>query len=283
MLSIGAFARRASVSVKTLRFYQKVGVFHPVHVDPRSGYRYYEAEQLDTLRELRLLRELGCGIAELRSWMNLHGESAAQRMGVLLRLRLQLQQQLTCDRQRLRCVDRWIRDTNSTSRSLEAVIPAEKSIPSIPALTIRDRVRAGDPTVYKMFEAAERAAARQKARAAKQPFLLLHDGDYQSPSRDIEVCIPVHPASLRAVSGRVVEGAQRVACTEFVGSYDHAPAAYTTILGWMKITGARAAGPLREAYLRFGADQRGYRLPSRFLARSIGEYRTELQVPIVGT
>ena len=39
------------------------------------------------------------------------------------------------------------------------------------------------------------------------------------------------------------------------------------------------AGPLREAYVRFGADQRGYQLPKRFIASTVAEYRTELQLP----
>jgi hypothetical protein len=217
----------------------------------------------------------------LRSWVDLRGESADRRTALLLQLRNRLQQQLISGRERLRLVDRWVQDIHRASGFLQSGTPAERTIPSIPALTIRDRVRAGDPTIYTMFEAAERAAARQQARVAKQPFLLLHNGEYRSKNLDVEVCIPVHPGALCAVSGRIVEGARRAACLEFVGSYDQAPTAYKTILSWMQITGARAVGPLRETYLRFGADQQGYRLPKRFVACSIGEYRTELQLPIV--
>ena len=281
MLSIGAFARRASVSVKTLRFYHKMNVLLPVRVDPRSGYRYYDIGQLKTLRELRLLRELGCSVAELRLWFDLRKETAGQRMALLLQLRERLEQQLASDRERLRRVNEWVRDVSGMSRCLPGLV--ERTIPSLPALTIRDRVRTGTPTVYKMFEAAERAAARQHARAAREPFLLLHDSDYEINNSDVEVCIPVHPESLCAVSGRVVEGARRAACVEFVGNYDQAPTTHQAILSWMQITGTRAAGPLREAYLRFGADEHGYRLPKRFIARSVREYRTELQLPIVGS
>lgn len=282
MLSIGAFARRASVSVKTLRYYDHVGVFRPARVDPASGYRYYEIDQLTTLRELRLLRELGSSVADLRAWVELRGESAG-RLALLLSLRKRLQLRLSCERKRLWCVDRWIQDVASTSKSPEGITPTVRAIPSIPALTIRDRVCAIDPAVYKMFEAAERAVAQQQARVARRPFLLLHDGDYRSKNADVEVCIPVDPASLSAVSGRVVEGARRAACLGFAGSYARAPAAYKTIRNWLQVTGARPAGPLREAYLRFGADQRGYRLPKNFIARSVGEYQTELQLPIVDT
>jgi len=51
---------------------------------------------------------------------------------------------------------------------------------------------------------------------------------------------------------------------------------------WIRITGARAAGPLRETYIRFGADQRGYRLPPAWLAAQEADFLTELQIPTAG-
>jgi hypothetical protein len=38
----------------------------------------------------------------------------------------------------------------------------------------------------------------------------------------------------------------------------------------------------KPPYLRFGADQQGYRLPRHIVAHSVDEYRTELQIPIAG-
>jgi hypothetical protein len=48
----------------------------------------------------------------------------------------------------------------------------------------------------------------------------------------------------------------------------------------LRITGLRADGPLRESYIRFGADQRGYQSPARFLAKSEADFKTELQQPV---
>jgi hypothetical protein len=42
----------------------------------------------------------------------------------------------------------------------------------------------------------------------------------------------------------------------------------------------RLAGPIREVYLRFGADQRGYALDPKFLTDDVRQYRTELQIPV---
>lgn len=48
MLKIGEFSKLSMLTVKALRFYEKEGLLIPAEVDPWSGYRYYEMEQLET-------------------------------------------------------------------------------------------------------------------------------------------------------------------------------------------------------------------------------------------
>lgn len=275
MLKIGTFARRASVSIKTLRFYDRVGVFRPVHVSPSSGYRYYDVSQLDTLRELRLLRQLGLSIADLRCWVDSKAHEA--RLALLQNLREQVQRRLTSEQTRLRELDRWIAQGSVNG------VPTVRSIPPIPALTLREKILQGSPAVYRMFEALERRVARQSARAVRRPFLLVHNGGYRDKSLEVEACVPVLPESLTTLGGRIVDGAPRAASLEFSGAYDRAPASYVAIEKWIGSRRVRAVGPLRETYLRFGADQRGYQLPRQFLAHSATDYRTVLQVPIAGS
>ncbi|MBV8743236.1 MAG: MerR family transcriptional regulator [Sinobacteraceae bacterium] len=277
-LKIGAFASQAAVSIKTLRFYDRAGVFRPAYVDARSGYRYYELGQLAALRELRLLRALGCSVSDLRSWVQACDDPDS-RTAILHGLREFIGCRLRSDRQRLQRLDHWIEELTSANASFGRDALRERTIPSIAAYTLRDRVRVAEPAVYRMFEAAERTVARQHARAARPPFLLLHHERYRDTYADVEVCVPVHTASMTAVGGRTVEGMRRAACLGFSGSYAGAAAAYQTIRRWMRNSGVRTNGPLRETYLRFGADQRGYKLPRHFIASTSAAYRTELQVP----
>ncbi len=51
----------------------------------------------------------------------------------------------------------------------------------------------------------------------------------------------------------------------------------------MRSSGLRAAGPVREVYLRYGADQCGYTIPAGQLARATAGYLTELQIPIAAS
>ena len=276
LLRIGEFARRASVSVKTLRFYDAAGVFRPARIDARSGYRYYASAQLASFTELRELRSLGCSVAGLRTWAALPQDSP-ERVQVLLYLRERLRAQLAADLVRERRVNAWARRL-----ALDAAAgPRERAIPALAALTVRERVRSIAPAVYQMFEATERLVARQGARAFKSPFLLFHDGDFRDRNADVEVCVPIDPSAMTALGARWVAGAPRAACVSFSGSYASARTAYAAIKGWLSLKGARPAGPLRETYVRFGAVQLGYTLPSRMLAQKVADYRTVMQVPIV--
>jgi len=57
-VTIGEFARRSGLSLKALRLYDARGLLEPVRVDPDSGYRYYDPDQLDRARTISLLRRL---------------------------------------------------------------------------------------------------------------------------------------------------------------------------------------------------------------------------------
>ena len=49
LLSIGEVANLKGVSVKALRYYERVGVLRPAYVNPETGYRYYTMCQMGEL------------------------------------------------------------------------------------------------------------------------------------------------------------------------------------------------------------------------------------------
>jgi effector-binding domain-containing protein len=71
-----------------------------------------------------------------------------------------------------------------------------------------------------------------------------------------------------------------MACVAFHGSYDGIHAAGQALLNWIAANGFAIAGASREVYLRFGAQQDGYRLPAAYLAQTASDFVTELQIPV---
>jgi DNA-binding transcriptional MerR regulator len=66
LIPIGRLGRLAGLSIGALRHYDELGLLHPADVDRFTGYRRYRAEQLETTRTIRRLRDLEVSIDEIR-------------------------------------------------------------------------------------------------------------------------------------------------------------------------------------------------------------------------
>ncbi len=69
LFSIGEVARYQKISKQTLIFYDKIGLFCPVYVDPDNGYRYYNASQLDELDTILIMKKIGFSLNDIREHM----------------------------------------------------------------------------------------------------------------------------------------------------------------------------------------------------------------------
>jgi DNA-binding transcriptional MerR regulator len=109
MLGIGEFARLGQVSPRTLRHYGDVGVLTPSHVDPATGYRYYELRQLSDLRRVLALRELGIGLEQIRELVTADANVSVEQMRGMLRLRqAEIAAEITEHQDRLRRVASYL-------------------------------------------------------------------------------------------------------------------------------------------------------------------------------
>jgi len=79
-MSIGEFARRSRLSPKALRIYDGLGLLSPARVDELSGYRYYEAVQLEQARLIAALRQVGVPLTTVKELLALNPAELAERL-----------------------------------------------------------------------------------------------------------------------------------------------------------------------------------------------------------
>lgn len=65
-VSIGDFSVMTSLSRKALRHYHDLGRLVPAHIDPHSGYRFYDTSQVDRAHIIRRFRYLGMAIPDVK-------------------------------------------------------------------------------------------------------------------------------------------------------------------------------------------------------------------------
>ena len=67
---IGEVASLHNITVETLRYYDKEGLFKPAYTNSENGYRYYFAEQLIELTTILELKNLGFPLKEVKYYLN---------------------------------------------------------------------------------------------------------------------------------------------------------------------------------------------------------------------
>lgn len=64
--TIGQMSELNNIPIKTLRYYDEIGLFTPHEVDPQTGYRYYSVEQFKRLDMITFLKSIGVPLKEIK-------------------------------------------------------------------------------------------------------------------------------------------------------------------------------------------------------------------------
>lgn len=65
--SIGEVSRLHNISVQTLRYYDKIGLFKPKVINKKSNYRYYSMEQFLQLDIIKYCKSIGLPLEQIKS------------------------------------------------------------------------------------------------------------------------------------------------------------------------------------------------------------------------
>ena len=92
-MQIKEFSRLAGVSVRTLHYYDEIGLLEPCRVDRQTGYRFYDESSLERMQEILFFRELDFplkSILEILSSPNYDKQKALSEQKRLLILKINI-------------------------------------------------------------------------------------------------------------------------------------------------------------------------------------------------
>src|SRR5262245_43264958 len=258
MYQIGEFARLSQIPVKTLRYYDEIGLLRPARTSGATSYRYYAAAQLEQLNRILVLKDLGFSLGEIR-------ELVSNRVGLddlrgLLRAKHD-ELQRTVERERARLARAAARLTLLERAGHPAARDvAVRAVGRQLVASLRETIRTFGES-ERLFEEVEYAAGRGRARGA-----VWHTCAERAIDCEAFVVLPSR-IDVRGGRVRVHEWpAQRVASLVYRGDDDFLPA-FAAVHAWLALTDVRFAGPKREMYLTVGDRET--------------ESVTEIQFPIV--
>jgi DNA-binding transcriptional MerR regulator len=269
MFTIGDFARTGRVSIRMLRHYDEIGLLHPVHVDPSSGYRFYTAAQLSRLNRIVALKDLGFTLRQVQSIID-DLVSVEELRGMLRLRRVELAAAMAAASGRLVQVEARLR-----ALEREGAMPSDdvvvKRVPAVRVLELTAVAESYEPEdigpviqpLYKdLMTRMEKAGIVPAGPGiayyedAPDGRIVVHAG--------IEVTADSADAPLRIVDLPVIE---RAATIVHRGSMDGIAPTEQALARWLDASGFTAAGYAREVSLE--------------CPESLDEWVTELQTPLM--
>lgn len=270
MIKIGTFSKLSRVPIKTLRYYDEIGLLHPAEVDPINGYRYYDISQLPQLNRVLALKELGFTLEQTGRMLDDH--LTVDQMRGMLRLKYaEAEQDIQAAQQRLTQIETRLRqlDQEITMPTYEIIL---KEIPAFQGAGIRDIIPTFDE-YGRLIGDLFGALGRLGIQPLSPPVAIYHDPELKDGDHDVEVLAAVQGATIpegEKIYLREVPAVEQMATLMYVGPYDNFSSPYQAIGEWIETHGYTLAGPNREIYIKgpeSGAD------PS--------EYMTEIQFPVI--
>ncbi len=246
MFGIGAVARLTGISHRTLRYYDDIGLLSPDWIDPSTGYRWYEPQQIHRLHRILALRDMGVRLVEISRLLE-HDVSVDELRKILLLKRAETHDQLVEATERLDRVEtriahleernmadydvivkssdsHWVLAASEQLAGLDGIVAAHGRLwPQLHATLDRLGVDFVPPSI-----AIERGSGPIEFTAA----LLVPDG----VSYDVD-----------GVSTMELPGLDRVAATVMRG--DGFDAGFAALHAWIAESGEQETGELREIYL----------------------------------
>ncbi len=65
LFTIGEMAELFDINIRTLRYYDDIGLLRPEEINPDTGYRYYSARQFERMNTIKYLRVLGMSLKKI--------------------------------------------------------------------------------------------------------------------------------------------------------------------------------------------------------------------------
>ncbi len=247
-LKIGEFSQMMQITVKTLRFYEHKGLILPDEVDEWTGYRYYSIGQMQKLKSIRDLQQLGFSLDKIRDLYDnsLHVPDAAQIAEKIKETERQIQL-LTRRRNRLL----QLRNSRKHITKMEKFY-----IQPLPEIIV-----ASHREVIPNFEALgplcyEKIGPEMQRLGCKCPqhgycFTVEHGSEYTPTNIDIEYCEQVEEMGTDSaiIKFKRLPAVPKALCMKHIGPYERLYESFTELFKYIEEHGYKIVGKHRTCYV----------------------------------
>ncbi len=267
MYQIGEFSKINRVTVKALRYYEKVGLLKPAHIDESNGYRYYSSEQLPKIHRVIALRQMGFSIQEILSLLDRHNSKE-----IFLEKRDRLLSEIHQREEQLNLITYYIENSKEViEMNYEVVL---KRLDEVIVYSKKMKVPNYDYYFEAIPKIGEKIVSANPGLKCLEPnycFTIYLDGEYKKEDFEVEICEAVTDFGkpVEDIVFKTIDAVENAACVYHKGSYDTIGQAYAYLFKWIEDNGYEAIDNPRESYI-----------DGIWNKDNPEDWLTELQVPI---
>jgi DNA-binding transcriptional MerR regulator len=250
MFLTGEFSKIAQISKRLLHHYDRIDLFKPAYTDPHTAYRYYSADQLQTINRILALKELGFSLDQIKVFIS-DNISNDEINSMLMQKKSEVEQQVASDLQRLRQIEARLELGIHATDSPDVVI---KSVQAQTFLCNRSVV----PTPQDMFKLVN-AVTTTVPKIVPAPILgmfaaVIHSDEFRLENNDINIGYylnhafdkPVILPNQTKLEVHQLPPVETMASSIQLGGADLIFQALEKIALWISNNGYRINGPFRE-------------------------------------
>jgi DNA-binding transcriptional MerR regulator len=242
LYQIGKFAQVSGITVKALRFYDEIGVLQPASVNPLTGYRYYQPEQLEELASILALRDMGVSLCAIRE-MKCKAGTIVRKRELLKDLRRRLEKSIRTAALSVKWIDAELDQMNDSVRSVPVLM---KRKADLAIASVRSKVSSYEE--IERFEEMLLKCLPQEAIGETRGVLWHRCADSGSLEGEPFVALKRRISNQSRCNQKQLPSAT-LACAYSKPDNDSAELAYDAIRRWIGSRGHKVIGPKREIYL----------------------------------
>lgn len=267
MFRIGEFSKMSKTTIKTLRYYDEIGLLKPEETDKFTSYRFYTTNQLVKLHHIQSLRQIGLSIDEIK--LILAGHSAK---AILEKRKAELVAEISCGQEQLSRIEFILLGREEQNfMNYQAIT---KELPE--CIVYSKRMTVPDYDAYfELIPALGKKIVQKypdiKCTVPEYCFIIYLDGEYKEKDINVEFCEAIDQLKpdFDDIKFKKIESITAVSVMH-KGAYAGLPRAYAFAFKWIEENGYAVADAPRESYI-----------DGIWNKENEEDWLTELQVPIV--
>lgn len=262
MLKIGEFSKIAQVSIKTLRYYDQMGLLKPAHIDRYTGYRYYTLAQLPRLNRILALKDLDFSLDQIQELLKV--QLSSEMLQNMLRNKAgELRRRILDERSRLLRVESRLAQIDDVY-GLDPPPVVLKTAPNVLVATVR--------TIFPSLEGMSqwqrttlheihRYLHHQSLAFTGPDLLIYHHDEFREEDLDVEVGTIIRESrsnteqapSEGEINLYTLRGVNQLATALHMQPVGNLPTTYAVLSKWTQVNGFRPIGHWRELMYEEGS------------------------------